>query len=70
MKMLFFTLCQTGLTVHAVTGQVVALAAEGFQIKIWVISSVIGYIKGESQNLEFFSNPHRAICTQDNELIF
>ena len=43
MKILFFAFCQTGLTEHAVTRQVVALAAEGFQIKICVISSVIGY---------------------------
>ena len=38
------TFCQTGLTVHAVTGQVEALPAEGFQNKIRVISSVIGYV--------------------------
>ena len=43
MKILFFAFCQTRLTVHAITRQVVALAAEGFQNKFCVISSVIGY---------------------------
>ena len=38
-------LCQTRLTVHAVTEQSAVLAAEGFSNKIRAISSVIGYLK-------------------------
>ena len=40
------------------------------QLSNGMLNFTLAIIKPVTQNLEFFSNPHGAICSQDNELIF